>query len=64
VNSTRIPPMPRGKHRTIAALEDGYGTVVEITVNWEYMRDIARKARDSKGRRSTMGPVLIKAVQP
>ena len=38
--------MPRGA--PTATLDDGRGTVVEITVNWDYMRDIARKARDSK----------------
>lgn len=40
------------------------GRLVDVAINWDYVRGIARQAMRNKTQHSGMGPVQAKVVKP
>jgi hypothetical protein len=59
--TTKVRQLPSGTSKQVFELPTGEH--VEMTVYWDAIAFQARKAVRNKSRRSTDGPVLIKAVR-
>ena len=52
--------MPSGTSRTRFMVN---GRMVEVALNWDYIRDLAAQAITNKTQRSKMGPVLLRVIK-
>jgi hypothetical protein len=57
-----LPAMPSGKYPSAMTLPDGTGVVV--TIDWDHVAYLARRAQGNKGRSSSAGPITVKVPKP
>jgi hypothetical protein len=58
-----VIPANRQEWRMQTLGRDGILLDVVVTIDWAYVQNLARRAHANKTRRSTDGPIYVKAVR-